>query len=395
MPGLFDPIALRELTLPNRIIVSPMCQYSADHGNATPWHLAHLGGLAQGGAGMLCVEATAVTDIGRITPNCLGLWNDANEAALAQVVATVRAASPMADVSRGRDDNTVAGDHKGHPDDIKLTIQLAHAGRKASSAVPWHGGQLIRPEDGGWIPIAPSAIAYKDSEPAPRAMTADDMEQVKLAFVEAALRAVRLGFDAIELHSAHGYLLHQFLSPLANQRGDDFGGSLENRMRYPLAVFEAVRSAVPDGIPVGLRVSATDWVDDEPSWTLDQTIIYGQRLKALGADWIDVSSGGISPKQSIPAGPSYQAPLAEAIKREVGLPTMAVGLITDPKQADEIVTSGKADMVALARAMLYDPRWAWHAAAELGRQVASPPQYWRSLPKGTGRLFGDTVFGTR
>lgn len=372
MPDLFDPIKLRGLTLANRIVISPMCQYSAVDGNATDWHKAHLSSLALGGAGLLCVEATAVSPEGRITPGCLGLWNDDNEAALAKVVKTVKATSST-----------------------KLAIQLGHAGRKASSAAPWDGGQLITLENGGWKPVAPSAIPHKDNEPAPQAMTADTLLRIKDEFVDAAQRAVRLGFDAIELHAAHGYLLHQFLSPIANQRTDDYGGSQENRMRFPLAVFRAVRAVLPEGMPLGVRVSATDWVDSEPSWTPEQTVAFGHKLKALGADWIDVSSGGVSPKQQIPVGPGYQVHLADMLKRDVGLPAMAVGLITTAQQAQQIVEQGQADMIALGRAALYDPRWAWHAAAELDRQVDGPPQYWRSLPSGKNRVFGDTTFGMR
>ncbi len=372
MPDLFDPITLRGLTLPNRVVVSPMCQYSAVDGNAAHWHMAHLSSLALGGAGLLCIEATAVSPEGRITSGCLGLWNDANEAALATVIETLRAASP-----------------------VKLAIQLAHAGRKASSAAPWDGGQLVALEDGGWTPEAPSAIPHKDTEPAPRAMTADDLARVKQAFVRAAERAVRLGLDAIELHAAHGYLLHQFLSPIANHRTDEYGGSLENRMRFPLEVFQAVRAALPDHMPLGVRVSATDWIDDEPSWTPDQTVIFGLKLKEAGADWIDVSSGGVSPRQQISLKPGYQVDFAQKLKREVGLPTIAVGLISDPSHAQQIVSQGQADMVALGRAMLYDPRWAWHAAAELDQHVYGPPQYWRSLPPGKNRVFGETHFGMR
>ncbi|HEY9572960.1 MAG TPA: NADH:flavin oxidoreductase/NADH oxidase, partial [Pusillimonas sp.] len=308
MAHLFDPLVLRGLTLPNRIVVSPMCQYSANNGDATAWHMAHLGSLSLGGAGMLCLEATAVSQEGRITPGCLGLWNDGNETALASVVSMIRASSP-----------------------IKLTIQLAHAGRKASSAAPWNGGQLITIEDGGWQPLAPSAIAQRPEEALPLPLASDELARIKADFVQAAKRAVRLGFDAIELHAAHGYLLHQFLSPLSNQRDDHYGGSLENRMRYPLEVFDAVRAAVPDSIPVGVRISATDWINDEPSWTLDQTIQFGLRLKEKGVGWLDVSSGGVSHRQQIPVGPGYQVHLAQAVKQAVGVPTIAVGLITEPQ----------------------------------------------------------------
>ncbi|HWL28541.1 MAG TPA: NADH:flavin oxidoreductase/NADH oxidase [Burkholderiaceae bacterium] len=372
MAHLFDTVTLRKLDLPNRVMVSPMCQYSAREGNATAWHMAHLGSLALGGAGLLCLEATAVTPEGRITPGCLGLWNDDNEQALAHVVRTLRGASPT-----------------------KLAIQLSHAGRKASSAPPWEGGQLIDTKHGGWMPLGPSAVPQKPGEPAPRALSIADLGEVKQAFVEAANRAVRLGFDAIELHGAHGYLLHQFLSPVANQRVDQYGGSLDNRMRFPLEVFEAVRAAVPDHVPVGVRVSATDWIDDEPSWNLEQTIAFGLALKSRGVDWLDVSTGGVSPRQKIPVGPGYQVSFAEAVKREVGTPVIAVGMITEAKQAQTIISSGQADLVALGRGFLYDPRWVWHAAAELGAHIQGPAQYWRSLPSGTHRVFGDTTFGQR
>ena len=372
MTNLFDPIVLRELTLPNRVIVSPMCQYSASEGCANGWHLAHLGGIALGGPGMLCIEATAVSPEGRITPGCLGLWNDENEAALATVVNTIRAASP-----------------------VKLAIQLGHAGRKASSAAPWRGGQLLAVAEGGWLPEGPSAVPQKTNERAPRALDADELHRIKASFVDAAKRALRLGFDAIELHAAHGYLLHQFLSPIANKRQDEYGGSLENRMRFPLEVFDAVRAAVPAAIPVGVRISATDWVSDEPSWDVDQSIVFGLQLKKRGLDWLDVSSGGVSPKQSIPVGPGYQVHLAAAVKQGVDVPTMAVGLITEAEQAQAIVASGQADMVALGRAILYNPRWVWHAAAKLGAQIDGPPQYWRSLPSGKNAVFGNTQFGMR
>lgn len=372
MAQLFDSFSLGRLKLNNRIVVSPMCQYSAVDGNATDWHMAHLSSLALSGAGLLFIEATAVAPEGRITPGCLGLWNDDNEAALAKVLRVLRGASP-----------------------IKIGVQLGHAGRKASSARPWDGGGLLGLDQDGWATIAPSAIPQIKGEAAPVAMTADDLSRTKADFVAAAQRAVRLGFDAIELHVAHGYLLHQFLSPIANERSDDYGGSLENRMRYPLDVIDAVRSAVPDSIPVGVRVSATDWFADGPSWDLDQTIVFSQALKQRGIDWIDVSSGGVTPLQKITVGPGYQVAFAEAIKKQVGVPTIAVGMITDPKQAQDIVANGQADMVALGRAILYDPRWPWHAAATLGAAIQGPSQYWRSLPSGTHRIFGDTAHGQR
>jgi NADPH2 dehydrogenase len=274
-----------------------------------------------------------------------------------------------------------------------VMIQLAHAGRKASSHTPWDGGQLIPVSEGGWRPEGPSAIPHKESETPPLAFDAAGLKRVREAFVAATRRAERLGIDAIEVHCAHGYLLHQFLSPVSNKRTDQYGGSLENRMRFPLEVFEAVRAAFPHDKPVGLRVSATDWI--EGGWDISQTIAFVHELKKRGLDWIDVSSGGVSPLQKIPLGPGYQVPLAQAVKQATGVTTIAVGLITEAKQAEDIVASGKADMVALARGMLYDPRWGWHAAAELGGEVSAPPQYWRSQPSTQKTLFGATTFGTR
>jgi len=272
-------------------------------------------------------------------------------------------------------------------------MQLAHAGRKASSHKPWDGGQQIPVSQGGWQAEGPSAVPHKEGEAPPLALDAPGLARVRDAFVNAARRAERLGIDAIELHSAHGYLLHQFLSPISNKRTDQYGGSLQNRMRYPLEVFDAVRAAFPAEKPVGIKVSAADWV--EGGWDLAQTIEYAKELKKRGVDWVDASSGGVSPQQKIPLGPGYQVPFAQAIKEATGVTTMAVGLITEAKQAEDIVVSGKADMVALARAMLYDPRWGWHAAAELGGQVEAPPQYWRSQPSTQKALFGTTTFGTR
>ncbi len=374
MPRLFEPITLRGLTLPNRIMVSPMCQYSAVDGSATDWHLAHLGSLALSGAGLLCLEATAVTAEGRITPGDLGLYSDDNEHALARVVGTIRAAAS-----------------------IKLAIQLGHAGRKASSHAPWDGGKLVPVGQGGWLPAAPSAVPHADGESAPRAFALDELPRLREAFADAARRAARLGFDAIELHCAHGYLLHQFLSPVSNRRDDAYGGSLANRMRFPLEAFDAVRAAFPADRPVGVRVSATDWLEGSApeSWTVESTVEFGRALKERGCDWLDVSSGGISPRQKITPGPGYQVPFAEIVRTETGLPTVAVGLITDPRQAEAILEAGRADMVALARAFLYDPRWPWHAAAALGGQVDGPRQYWRSLPREAGPIFGNITFGQR
>jgi 2,4-dienoyl-CoA reductase-like NADH-dependent reductase (Old Yellow Enzyme family) len=370
MSALFSPIKLRSLELANRIVVSPMCQYSADDGAANDWHFTHINNLALSGAAMFCIEATHVEPIGRITPGCLGLWDDATEAALKPILASVRKHSKAA-----------------------VAMQIAHAGRKSSSYRPWESGQQIPLEKGGWQTVAPSAVPHKEGELAPLALDAAGLVRIRDAFVDAAKRAERLGIDALELHGAHGYLLHQFLSPLANHRTDQYGGSLENRMRFPLEVFDAVRAVFPASKPIGVRVSASDWV--EGGWDLPQTIAFAQELKKRGLDWIDVSSGGVSPLQKITLGPGYQVPFAQAVKQATGLPTMAVGLITEAQQAEDIIASGKADMVALARGMLYDPRWGWHAAAALGGQVDAPPQYWRSQPSTQKELFGKITFGAR
>jgi 2,4-dienoyl-CoA reductase-like NADH-dependent reductase (Old Yellow Enzyme family) len=372
MSALFQPLRLRDLQLANRIMVSPMCQYSAVEGCATAWHYAHLLSLAGSGAALLCLEATAVTREARITPGCLGLWDDTCEAALAPVIRLVRSTSP-----------------------IKLALQLAHAGRKASSRPPWEGGKLIPVEQGGWLAEAPSPLPHGPDEAPPRALTGADLGRLREAFAAAARRAARLDFDALEIHMAHGYLLHQFLSPVANRRSDEYGGTLAGRMRFPLEVFDAVRTAFPADRPVGVRVSATDWLDDEASWTPEQTLELARQLQSRGCDWIDVSSGGVSPRQKIAIGPGYQVPYAQAVREATGTTTIAVGLITEARQAEAIVASGRADMVALGRAMLYDPRWPWHAAAALGGTVHGPRQYWRALPRDAGQIFGATSFGQR
>jgi 2,4-dienoyl-CoA reductase-like NADH-dependent reductase (Old Yellow Enzyme family) len=352
---LFSPLPLRQLELANRIVVAPMCQYSAQDGNVGDWHLMHLGHLSHSGAGLLIIEATAITSEGRITPGCTGLWNDSNEAAFARVLKAVRQFSSM-----------------------PVGIQLAHAGRKASCEVPWRGGKQLAEPAGGWTTVAPSVIPFNQSDAAPLALDKRGLERIREAFVQAALRADRLGIDAIELHAAHGYLLHQFLSPLANLRGDEYGGKLENRLRFPLEVFAAVRAVWPDDKPMGVRVSASDWVDG--GWDIDQTVEFAKELKARGCDYIHTSSGGLSPAQQVAIAPGYQVSFARRIKQETGMTTIAVGLITEARQAETIVTEGSADLVALARGMLYDPRWPWHTAAELGGQISAPPQYWRSAP---------------
>lgn len=361
---LFTPIRLRELELPNRIIVSPMCQYSAEDGTVGDWHIMHLGQYAVSGAGLLFVEATGTEPEGRITPGCVGLWSDENEAALKRVL----------DFCNGYGN-------------VPVGIQLAHAGRKASVNVPWQGGAPLSADNGAWQTVGPSAEPYADGWHTPEAMSDEVLDRVKQSFVQATIRSARLGFKCIELHGAHGYLLHQFLSPISNRRNDSYGGSLEGRMRYPLEIFDAVRAVWPDERPLGMRISATDWVDG--GWDLEQSIAFAHVLKARGCDYIDVSSGGNSPEQKIPVGPGYQSGFAADIRRETGLTTMAVGKITDPLQAEHIIRTGQADMVCLARGMLYDPRWPWHAAEALRAKAAFPPQYQRCHPA----LAGEPVPG--
>ncbi len=370
-PRLFEPLRLGELQIDNRIVIAPMCQYSATEGTPGDWHLIHLGHLAISGAGLLIIEATAVEAEGRISPGDLGLYSDANEQGLARVLQAMRAHAP-----------------------IKIAMQLGHAGRKASSRAPWDGGTQIRPDEPlGWKGCAPSAVPHAPHEDPPIALDAAGMARVRDAFVAAARRAARLGIDGLEIHAAHGYLLHQFLSPIANHRTDAYGGSLENRMRFPLEVFDAVRAEFPAERPVWVRVSASDWVPG--GWDLDGTVAFSQALKARGCAAIHVSSGGVSPQQAITLGAGYQVPFAERVKAEVGLPTIAVGLITEPAHAEAILVNGQADAVSLARAMLYDPRWPWHAAAALGAQVNAPHQYWRSQPREFKDLFAHAQFGAR
>ncbi|MBN8726146.1 MAG: NADH:flavin oxidoreductase/NADH oxidase [Xanthomonadales bacterium] len=363
MSALFQPCRIGSLELANRILIAPMCQYSAEDGCATDWHLIHLGHLALSGAALLMLEATAVAPEGRITAADLGLWSDANEAALARVLEGVRRWS-----------------------DMPLGLQLAHAGRKASTRVPWEGGAQVPPgQPGGWQTVAPSPLAYAEGEHPPLALDVRGMADVREAFAATAHRAARLGFEAVQIHCAHGYLLHQFLSPLSNRRDDIYGGSLENRMRFPLEVFDAVRAAFPPERPVSVRVSGSDWA--EGGWDVGQTIAFAEALAARDCSAIHVSSGGLVPQQQIPVGPGYQVPLARAVKAASGLPTIAVGLITGFDQAEAIVGTGDADFIALARTILYDPRWPWHAAAHLGAEVKAPPQYLRSAPHGHRRLF--------
>jgi 2,4-dienoyl-CoA reductase-like NADH-dependent reductase (Old Yellow Enzyme family) len=357
MPHLFDPLTLRGLTLRNRIVVSPMCQYSCDDGFANDWHFVHLASRAVGGAGLVFTEATAVTADGRISPEDLGIWDDVH-------------AGPFERIAR-----FVKGEG------AAFGIQLGHAGRKASTRRPWEGRGAVAPEDGGWQPIAPSALAFADDYPAPRAMTRDDIAQVVDAFTRAAYRARRVGFDVVEIHAAHGYLIHQFLSPLSNTRTDEYGGSFDNRIRFCLEVVRGVRSVWPGDLPLFVRVSATDWV--RGGWDIDECIELARRLAAAGVDLVDSSTGGNVASATIPVAAGYQVVFAERIRREAQVATGAVGLITEPAQADGIISRGEADVVLLARELLRDPYWPLRAARELGREVAWPAQYLRAAPPGS------------
>jgi 2,4-dienoyl-CoA reductase-like NADH-dependent reductase (Old Yellow Enzyme family) len=354
---LFSPIPLGGITLPNRIIVAPMCQYSAEAGCATDWHRMHLGTMIQGGAGLLMLEATAVAAAGRITHGCLGLYDEACEQALVPVLAGLR-----------RWGTTRA-----------IGIQIAHAGRKASSQLPWQGGRALGAGEAPWTTLAPSALPFGRDWHVPEALDQAGLAQVKAQFVATAERALRLGFDVIELHGAHGYLLHEFLSPLSNRREDGYGGSRDRRQRFPLETVAAVRAIWPRDRVLGIRLSATDWSD--AGLSIDDTIAFVHELKTLGIDYVCASSGGIAGGIQIPVGPGYQVPLAARIKAETGVATRAVGMIVDPLQAEAIVAGGEADMVALARAFLDDPRWGWHAAEALNAETPYPPQYERSQPK--------------
>ena len=350
---LFSSFVLRGLSLDNRIIVSPMCEYSAIDGNATDWHMMHLGQFVTGGYGLVITEAAAVEARGRITPHCLGLWSNDNEEALGRIM---RFCSEYGQA--------------------KMGIQLAHAGRKASTHRPWEGRNPLGPNEGAWETVSSADNPQDEGWHTPRAMNRDDMNTVRDAFVAATERAVRLEFDMIELHSAHGYLLHEFLSPIANTRSDDYGGSLVNRMRFPLEVFAAIRNVWPEAKPIGLRLSATDWEDN--GWTPEDSVTYAQALKALGCDYICASSGGISGNRQLELGEGYQVDFAAKIRREAEISTMAVGMIYDPHHAEHIVSNGQADMVALARGVLFDPHWPVRAAAVLNVQAISPPQYERA-----------------
>ena len=355
MPHLFSPLSLGPIELPNRIVVSPMCQYSAQDGSATDWHLQHLMQLAISRAGMVVVEATAVERAGRISHGCLGLYSDANEAALARVLDPARRVAAPG---------------------TRFAIQIGHAGRKASCQRPWEGGKPLTPGEDAWPTVAPSAVPFTPEGPPPHALDAKGLARVTAAFCQAAERAVRLGFDAVELHGAHGYLLHSFVSPLSNQRKDAYGGSAENRMRFPLEVARAVRAVVPKRVALGARITGTDWADG--GLTGEDAVAFAAALKGAGLDYVCVSGGGAVLNVKIALGPGYQVPFAAKVKAATGLATRAVGLIVTPDQAEAIVASGQADCVALARAFLDDPRWVWHAAERLGAEISIPPPYART-----------------
>ena len=351
--ALFTPLKLRELELANRIAVSPMCQYSAEDGVANDWHLAHLTMLSGSGAGLVVIEMTDVTRTGRITPGCLGLYSDKCEAGLKRAIASVR--------------------RWGH---AKLGIQLAHAGRKGSTNPPWrNAGGPLKADEGAWQTVAPSPIPFAEGWPTPKELTGPEIEQIVAAFADAARRAVRLGFDTLEIHGAHGYLLHQFLSPLSNKRADEWGGSFANRMRFPLRVTEAVRAAWPKEKPLGMRITTNEWV--EGGLTPDDAVVFAREAKARGLDYACCSGGGNLPKPP-PVSPGYMVDYAAKVKHEAGIATRAIGMILAAQQAETIVSSGNADFVALARGFLDDPHWAWHAAETLGAKVPVPPQYARA-----------------
>ena len=353
-PKLFSPLKLRELTFRNRIFVSPMCQYCATDGIPHDWHFVHIGSRAVGGAGLVMVEATAVTPEGRISPADIGLWNEAQAAAFGRISAFIAL------------QGAVPG------------IQLAHAGRKASTAPPWEGGRPVQAGDGGWQPVAPSPIAFGSGHPTPHELSAVEIGELVARFAEAASRALQAGFKVIELHMAHGYLFHEFLSPVSNRRRDEFGGSLEARLKFPLAAAAAVRKVWPEALPVFVRISATDWVEN--GWDLEQSILFARRLREIGVDLIDCSSGGMTPDAKIPAGAGFQVPFSAAIRREAEIATGAVGLITKAEQAEQILVCEEADAVFLGRALLRDPYWPLHAAQALGADVPWPVQYERAKP---------------
>ncbi len=366
MALLFQPIQFGSLKLNNKIVIAPMCQYSAtEQGEVTYWHEQQWANYALSGAGMCIIEATAVQPEGRISYADLGLWNDLQRAQMKALLAKVKSLSPM-----------------------PVAIQLAHAGRKASTDKPWDGKGQFKPNEAhGWQTVSASEIPFQAHEHAPHALTKDEIQKVIQDFADAAVRAVDAGFDLIELHAAHGYLLHQFMSPLSNSRDDEYGGSFENRIRLTLEVLQAIKNAVPADYPVGVRISATDWMDEQDSWDIESSVGLSKALQQLGAVYIHVSSGGLHAQQQIEVGANYQVPFAHAIKQAVNIPVIAVGLITEAAQAEHILQTGQADAIGLARAMLYDPRWPWHAAATLDAPIEISPQYLRCQPHGLKSLF--------
>ena len=354
--NLFTPLRIRDVTLPNRIVVSPMCQYSCEDGFANDWHLVHLGSRAVGGAALVMAEATAVEARGRISPWDLGIWKDEHVEPLARIAKFIK------------QQGAVPG------------IQLAHAGRKASTDTPWRGSKPLMPSQGGWRAVAPSEIPFDEGYPAPSELVAHEIREIENAFAAAAKRALQAGFEVVELHGAHGYLMHEFFSPLSNRRGDEYGGSFENRIRFVVETVKTVRAVWPERLPVFLRISATDWV--EGGWTPDDSVNLARAVKPHGVDLIDCSSGANAPKLKIPLHPGYQVPFAEKVRREAGILTGAVGLITDPDQADSTIREGKADLVLLAREFLREPYWTIKAAHNLGQEARIPIQYARAFPKG-------------
>jgi len=360
--ALFSPIKLRGLELANRIVVSPMCQYNSEDGSATDWHLMHLGQFSLGAAGLVMTEMTNVSPEGRITLSCAGMYTDAQEKAMKRVIDFCRKYGVA-----------------------KHGVQLAHAGRKGSTQLPAAGGKPLKLDEGAFETLAPSALPYAPDWPAPRAMTKADIERIINAFAESTKRVLRVGYDLIELHGGHGYLIHQFLSPLSNRRTDDYGGSLENRMRFPLQVFAAMRAVWPSDKPMGARISAADWVDG--GWNIDETVVLARELKKLGCDYVDCSSGGLDAGQKVPFAPGYNAPFAERVRKEADIATMVVGLIASPRLCEDIIASGKSDFVCLARGAMWNPRFAWHAAEELGAETAYAPKYRACHPSLRPQIF--------
>jgi 2,4-dienoyl-CoA reductase-like NADH-dependent reductase (Old Yellow Enzyme family) len=360
--ALFSPITLRGLTLADRVVVSPMCQYNSTDGSANDWHVMHLGNFSLGAAALVMTEMTNVNAIGRITYKCAGLYSDDNEKALKRVI-----------------------DFCKQYGIAKQGLQVGHAGRKGSTAPPAVGGKPLKPEEGAWETLAPSAIPFGEGWHVPRAMTKDEMKSTIDDYVATVKRAERVGYDLLEMHGGHGYLIHQFLSPLANQRTDEYGGSLEKRMRYPLEVFSAMRAAWPSDKPLGIRVSAVDWVDG--GTTIEDTVAFARELKALGCDYMDVTSGQVDARQQIPFAPGFNVPFSEKVRKETGLPTMSVGLITGYQQAEDIIASGKADLICIGRGAMWDPRWSWHAAEELGAEAPYAPRTMPAHPKMRPQVF--------